>query len=95
MILLVLWEKHQGIFLIDNGYWQMESLEYAYMRNIIPIIPDINQSKNRNDTNMDNQYAKSNMLFDPVDEFYRCPLTDWKTLELKISKVNIKEYLKV
>lgn len=31
--------KAPRYILIDNGYWQMESLEYAYMNNIIPIIP--------------------------------------------------------
>ena len=48
-------------------------MEYAYLRNIIPIIPDINQSKRRNGTNTDNITSKHNMGFNPVEEYYRCP----------------------
>ena len=66
-------KKAPRYILMDNGYWQIESLEYAYMRNITPIIPDINQSMNRNGTNIDNMFAKPNMPFNPVDESYCCP----------------------
>ena len=86
--------KAPRYILIDNGYWQMESLEYAYMRNIMPIIPDINQSKNRNGTNMDNQYAKSNMLFDPVDEFYRCPFDRLENIGIENIKGEYKRIFK-
>lgn len=65
--------KTPRYILIDNGYWHIKSLEYAYLRNIIPIIPDINQSKYRNGTNATNQYSKHNMLFHPVEEYYKCP----------------------
>ena len=65
--------KTPRYILIDNGYWDIESLEYSYLRNIIPIIPDLNQSKRRNGTNISNPYAKHNMLFDPVGEYYQCP----------------------
>ena len=86
--------KAPRYILIDNGYWQMESLEYAYMRNIMLIIPDINQSKNRNGTNMDNQYAKSNMLFDPVDEFYRCPFDRLENIGIENIKGEYKRIFK-
>ena len=69
-------KKAPSYILIDNGYWDIQSLEYAYMKNIIPIIPDINQSKKNNGTNADNPFAKHNFIFDPVDECYVCPFAE-------------------
>lgn len=62
--------------LMDNGYWDIKSLEYAYMKNVIPIIPDITQSMARNGTNTDKIHNKSNLKFDVVGEYYRCAFGD-------------------
>ena len=62
--------------LADNGYWDTASLEFAYMMNVIPIIPDITQSMARNGTKSSNQYDKSNMKFNVVEDYYSCPFAD-------------------
>ena len=62
--------------LADNGYLDAPSLEYAYMRNVAPIIPNVTQSMARNGTKKNNQYNKSNMKYDNVEDFYRCPYYD-------------------
>ena len=68
--------KTPRYILMDNGYWDIKSLEYAYMKNVIPIIPDITQSMARNGTNTDKIHNKSNLKFDVVGEYYRCAFGD-------------------
>ena len=68
--------KSPRFILADNGYLDEPSLEYAYMRNVLPIIPNVTQSMARNGTQKNNQYHKSSMKYDNVDDFYRCPYYD-------------------
>ena len=68
--------KSPRYILADNGYLDRRSLEYAYMRNVVPIIPNTTQSMARNGTQKDNPYAKSNMRYDIVEDYYLCPFRD-------------------
>jgi len=68
--------KSPRFILADNGYLDKASLEYAYMRNVVPIIPNVTQSMARNGTKKNNQYHKSNMKYDLIGDFYRCPYYD-------------------
>ena len=69
-------KKSPRYILIDNGYWDIKSLEFSYMKNVIPIIPDINQSMARNGTNKDKIHNKSNLKFNVVGEYYSCAFGD-------------------
>lgn len=65
--------KSPRLILADHGYWTFEALEYSYMNNILPLIPDRNDSMRRNGTNKDDPYDRCNMYFDCVEECYVCP----------------------
>ena len=59
--------------LADNGYYQIEALEYAFINKITPIIPDRSESMKNNGTQQYNPYAKCNMPFDPIKKSFYCP----------------------
>lgn len=59
--------------LADNGYYKIESIEYALYNEIIPIIPDRSESMNNNKTQNNNPFAKTNMPFDLINNNFACP----------------------
>ena len=65
--------KTPKYILADNGYYKIDSLEYAFYNGIIPIIPDRSESMNNNGKNNDNQFAKNKMPFDPINKHFTCP----------------------
>ena len=77
--------KAPRYILADNGYLDEQSLEYAYMRNVIPIIPNLTQSMARNGTQKDNPHAKSNMKYNIVEDYYVCAYHD------KIRNIGVPE----
>lgn len=77
--------KAPRYILADNGYLDEPSLEYAYMRNVIPIIPNLTQSMARNGTQKDNPHAKSNMKYNIVEDYYVCAYHD------KIRNIGVPE----
>ena len=58
--------------LADNGYYGLDQIEYAYSRDITPIIPDRNDAMKINGTYRDNPFAKCNMHFDPIKLEFTC-----------------------
>ena len=58
--------------LADNGYYGLDQIEYAYSRDITPIIPDRNDAMKINGTYSDNPHAKCNMHFDPIKLEFTC-----------------------
>ena len=75
--------KTPQYIIADNGYYKIESLEYAFYNGITPIVPDRTESMNNNRTKNDNQFAKHNMPFDAINNNFTCPygqkLTPTKT----------------
>ena len=75
--------KTPQYIIADNGYYKIESLEYAFYNGITPIVPDRTESMNNNGTKNDNQFAKHNMPFDAINNNFTCPygqkLTPTKT----------------
>ena len=75
--------KTPQYIIADNGYYKIESLEYAFYNRITPIVPDRTESMNNNGTKNDNQFAKHNMPFDAINNNFTCPygqkLTPTKT----------------
>ena len=65
--------KTPEYILADNGYYKIESIEYALYNGITPIVPDRSESMNNNGTNKDNPFAKANMPFNPVKNNFTCP----------------------
>ena len=65
--------KTPEYLLADNGYYKIESLEYALYNEITPIVPDRSESMNNNGTKNDNPFAKVNMPFDPINNNFTCP----------------------
>lgn len=65
--------KMPKYILADNGYYKIESLEYALYNGITPIIPDRSESMNNNGKNKDNSFAKNNMPFNPNKKHFTCP----------------------
>lgn len=65
--------KSPRYILADNCYWSINALEYSYINNIVPLIPDYNESVKSNGTKEDKMFDSSNMQFNPVDEYFRCP----------------------
>lgn len=59
--------------LADNGYYKIESIEYALYNGITPIIPDRSESMNNNGKNKDNPFAKNNIPYDPINKHFTCP----------------------
>lgn len=68
--------KSPRYILADNGSLDRRSLGYDYMRNVVPIIPNTTQSMARKGTQKDNPYAKSNMWYDIVGDYYLCAFRD-------------------
>ena len=75
--------KTPQYIIADNGYYKIQSLEYAFYNGITPIVPDRTESMNNNGTKNDNQFAKHNMPFDAINNNFTCPygqkLTPTKT----------------
>lgn len=65
--------KTPEYILADNGYYKIESLEYAFYNGITPIIPDRSESMNNNGKNKDKPFAKNNFPFDPINKQFTCP----------------------
>ena len=65
--------KTPQYIIADNGYYKIESLEYAFYNGITPIVPDRTESMNNNGTKNDNQFAKHNMPFDAINNNFTCP----------------------
>ena len=65
--------KTPKYMLADNGYYKIESIEYAFYNGITPIIPDRSESMNNNGKNQYNPFAKNNMPFDPINKHFTCP----------------------
>ena len=65
--------KTPQYILADNGYYKIESLEYAFYNGITPIVPDRTESMNNNGTKNDNPFAKHNMPFDYINNNFTCP----------------------
>ena len=59
--------------LADNGYYQIEALEYAFIHGVIPVVPDRSESMKNNGTQQYNPFAKCNMPFDPYKKSFFCP----------------------
>jgi hypothetical protein len=57
----------------DNGYFTIKSLEYCFANNIVPLIPNNNDSIKRNGSKKDKMFDPSNMRFDCINEFFWCP----------------------
>ena len=66
------YNKTPKYILADNGYYKIESIEYAFYKGITPIIPDRSESMNNNGKNKDNPFAKNNMPFDPFNKHFTC-----------------------
>ena len=77
--------KSPRYIMADNGYLDGRSLEYAYMRNVVPIIPNTTQSMARNGTQKDNPHAKCNMRYDIIGDHYLCAFRD------KIRNIGVPE----
>ena len=67
------YDKIPEYILADNGYYKIESIEYAFHKGITPIIPDRSESMNNNGKNKDNPFAKNNMSYDPINKHFTCP----------------------
>lgn len=65
--------KMPKYILADNGYYKIESIEYALYNGITPIIPDRSESMNNNGKNKYNPFAKNNMPFNPIKKHFTCP----------------------
>lgn len=65
--------KTPKYMLADNGYYKIESIEYAFHNGITPIIPDRSESMNNNGKNQDKPFAKNNFHFDPINKHFTCP----------------------
>ena len=77
--------KAPKYILADNGYLDEFSLEYAYMSNVMPIIPNLTQSMARNGTQKDNPHVKSNMEYNVAEDYYICSGND------KIRNIGVPE----
>ena len=51
--------------LADNGYYQIDALEYAFYLGVNPVIPDRSESMKNNGTQQYNTFAKCNMPYNP------------------------------
>ena len=67
------YNKTPEYILADNGYYKIESIEYAFHNGITPIIPNRSESMNNNGKNKDNPFAKNNFPFDPINKHFTCP----------------------
>lgn len=67
------YDKTPQYLLADNGYYKIESLEYAFYNGITPIVPDRTESMNINGTKNDDPFAKHNMPFDSINNNFTCP----------------------
>ena len=65
--------KTPKYILADNGYYKIESIEYAFFHGITPIIPDRSESMNNNGTKSYDIFAKANMPYNPVNKYFICP----------------------
>ncbi|WP_458406611.1 transposase [Methanobrevibacter sp.] len=67
------YDKTPQYLLADNGYYKIESLEYAFYNGITPIVPDRTESMNINGIKNDDPFAKHNMPFDSINNNFTCP----------------------
>ena len=67
------YDKIPEYILADNGYYKIESLEYAFYNGITPVVPDRSESMNNNGTKNDNPFAKTSMSFDLINNNFTCP----------------------
>lgn len=79
--------KPPRFMMADNGYWNIKALEYSFINNIVPLIPNNNDSIKRNGTKEDKMFDSSNMMFDCVEEYFRCPFGQ-KLKKRSIRKMN-------
>ena len=59
--------------LADNGYYQIDALEYAFYHGVNPVIPDRSESMKNNGTQQYNPFAKCNMPYDTNKKSFSCP----------------------
>lgn len=60
--------KSPRILLADNSYWTLKAIEYCFINNVVPLIPNNNDSIKRNGTKADKMFDPSNMIFDCANE---------------------------